>query len=374
MKINKKGIKKDCCLLGILILYLLWCLLSIDNITKYGILINTTFLLVTFFITTIFFGLRIERNAVLRKRIRSTLLLYFLFYYVIVYAIGIFFGYQINPWRIDSVINIILYVLGGLFLELIRYMTIYRNINKKILYCLYTISFSIIISISFVQIVGDFNNTIFIFITIYSFLLSYISYHLGYSISIFYRVFFELLFLSVPVIPNLNFNFLMIVMFLFVIFTWSWIRSETMIFDKVVEDRKVVVKRILLNATLSSIIFVITFILVTGITDFSLIGIASSSMSPSIKIGDMLVIKNNYSKDKYSKNDIVVFEHNNKKIVHRIISKKYVNGDFIYEVKGDNNRDKDNILLKNDDIQGKIIYRIPYIAYPAVELKKIIKG
>ena len=372
MKINKKGIKKDCCLLGILILYLLWCLLSIDNITKYGILINTTFLLVIFFITTIFFGLRIERNAVLRKRIRSTLLLYFLFYYVIVYAIGIFFRYQINPWRIDSVINIILYVLGGLFLELIRYMTIYRNINKKILYCLYTISFSIIISISFVQIVGDFNNTIFIFITIYSFLLSYISYHLGYSISIFYRVFFELLFLSVPVIPNLNFNFLMIVMFLFVIFTWSWIRS--MIFDKVVEDRKVVVKRILLNATLSSIIFVITFILVTGITDFSLIGIASSSMSPSIKIGDMLVIKNNYSKDKYSKNDIVVFEHNNKKIVHRIISKKYVNGDFIYEVKGDNNRDKDNILLKNDDIQGKIIYRIPYIAYPAVELKKIIKG
>ena len=135
MKINKKGIKKDCCLLGILILYLLWCLLSIDNITKYGILINTTFLLVIFFITTIFFGLRIERNAVLRKRIRSTLLLYFLFYYVIVYAIGIFFGYQINPWRIDSVINIILYVLGGLFLELIRYMTIYRNINKKILYC-----------------------------------------------------------------------------------------------------------------------------------------------------------------------------------------------------------------------------------------------
>ena len=88
-----------------------------------------------------------------------------------------------------------------------------------------------------------------------------------------------------------------------------------------------------------------------GYTAFEVI---TGSMSPTIEIGDIVVVK--ITKD-INPNDIAVYIQDDNFITHRIIS---INGEDIV-TRGDANNSQDSPITKSD-IFGKVIFTIPDVS------------
>ena len=89
-------------------------------------------------------------------------------------------------------------------------------------------------------------------------------------------------------------------------------------------------------------------------------------MTPTLNIGDAVIINKYVDKSKLKENDIIAYKRDGVLIVHRIIK---VNKDKTYETKGDYNNSSDYGYINSDAIFGKVIIKIPYLAYPAVKLR-----
>ena len=55
-------------------------------------------------------------------------------------------------------------------------------------------------------------------------------------------------------------------------------------------------------------------------------------------------------------------------VVHRVVEKKQKNGEFLLITKGDNNNTVDQEPVTEQQLIGKVIYKIRYIGYPAIWL------
>ena len=85
----------------------------------------------------------------------------------------------------------------------------------------------------------------------------------------------------------------------------------------------------------------------------------TDSMLPEISSGDLIIIKE--QKD-YNVNDIIAYRNRkNELITHRVISVKKENGKEYFNMKGDNNNAKDELLVTNKDIEGKFVKRFANI-------------
>lgn len=94
--------------------------------------------------------------------------------------------------------------------------------------------------------------------------------------------------------------------------------------------------------------------------------ILSPSMYPTIKPGDIIVT---YKEDAYYKGDIITFistsnVSSGKTITHRIESEPVlVNGKMQYTTKGDNNQSADSAPAKEENVLGKVVFKIPKAGY-----------
>ncbi len=94
--------------------------------------------------------------------------------------------------------------------------------------------------------------------------------------------------------------------------------------------------------------------------------ILSPSMYPTIKPGDIIVT---YKEDAYYKGDIITFVSSSnissgKTITHRIYSEPIeMNGKMQYTTKGDNNPTLDSAPANEDNVLGKVLFKIPKAGY-----------
>ena len=94
--------------------------------------------------------------------------------------------------------------------------------------------------------------------------------------------------------------------------------------------------------------------------------ILSPSMYPTIKPGDIIVT---YKEDAYYKGDIITFVSSSnissgKTITHRIYSEPIeMNGKMQYTTKGDNNPTPDSAPANEDNVLGKVLFKIPKAGY-----------
>ena len=108
---------------------------------------------------------------------------------------------------------------------------------------------------------------------------------------------------------------------------------------------------------------------VCGIKTFVII---SGSMEPSLEIGDVVVIKE-FPKEALQKGDVISFRNGQSIITHRIIDViKDKNGKISFETKGDNNNIKDKNYVKYDDVEGKMVGKVPFVGKVAILLKNKI--
>ncbi len=86
--------------------------------------------------------------------------------------------------------------------------------------------------------------------------------------------------------------------------------------------------------------------------------IISGSMIPTINIGDIAIVNDT---NNVNVGDIIAFRRNSTVIVHRIVKEMIVNGNSMYQTKGDNNEAADIELVDIPSIEGIMIGKIPFI-------------
>ena len=93
--------------------------------------------------------------------------------------------------------------------------------------------------------------------------------------------------------------------------------------------------------------------------------VASGSMEPTYKVGDLIVIRG-IRPENIEIGDVIVFRYNGKLIMHRVILKRYDGESYWFLTRGDNplNAPVDPWLwIREDKIVGVVIARIPLLGY-----------
>ncbi len=105
-----------------------------------------------------------------------------------------------------------------------------------------------------------------------------------------------------------------------------------------------------------------------------MIVIATESMTGEIDKGDAVVYETLDEGDVPEINDIIIFNKNKTKTVHRIIDIEKINGTTRYYTKGDANESADHGYITDSDIIGKVKFKIVYIGYPSLLLRELFKN
>ena len=124
-----------------------------------------------------------------------------------------------------------------------------------------------------------------------------------------------------------------------------------------------------------SIIIIVNVILLTylvfGFGRYSMLAIASGSMTGTINKGDAIIIDKR--KKEYKVNDIVAFAVKGKIIVHRITRVIKNNGSIYYKTKGDFNKKEDDFYVKSKLVIGQEKFRIPLLGIPSVTVNELLQ-
>lgn len=130
------------------------------------------------------------------------------------------------------------------------------------------------------------------------------------------------------------------------------------------------------NNKISTVVFTIIFgvlvALVSREFEYAMIAIGSGSMTGTINKGDAVIYKR-YHKDtdELKEGDILVYVKENMTIVHRIYRTFSLDGETVYQTKGDYNENADNWIVEKSDITGVVKLRVLWIAWPSVYINEI---
>ena len=95
--------------------------------------------------------------------------------------------------------------------------------------------------------------------------------------------------------------------------------------------------------------------------------IVSGSMEPLIKVRDAVVVKRT-TEENIKEGDVITYRALDEAyygilITHRVVNIETIDGERVYITKGDHNDTIDRSPVKFDQIQGKVVMRIPKIGY-----------
>lgn len=115
------------------------------------------------------------------------------------------------------------------------------------------------------------------------------------------------------------------------------------------------------------ILIILAIWFAVGVFPIRPIAIATGSMEKALYVGDIAIIKKCNAND-VNTGDIIQYQMEGYTVIHRIIEKKQKNGEFYFITKGDNNNTPDQQEVKEEQLIGKVIFKIRYIGYPAIWL------
>ena len=372
---------KNYILIAILAVYLvIYKLLIFPKYMGVSEIVNTSFLVAYLGLAIKFLGYRKDKSSFDSKNIVRSVLLYIFLTFLAMYGLGCVVGFLKNAYSRNTftlIQNIFLPILTIIFCELIRYVLIWANRDKKFIVCIFTgllCLFELFISIRSLPLnnVEEMFNliaTIILPVIIKNCVMSYLCYHIGYKVPILYRLIMDVYVFVVPFVPDigdyLNSMILIALPIIIYISAFSYIDDRKKQVDYFFEEEKFSFWDIPVA------VFLITLaILVSGFFPHYMIGVGSDSMRPAINKGDAIILKKVTEKTKLKKGDIVAFtnEDNTRTIVHRIDEISQANGRTAYVTKGDANNGVDSNVVTISQIKGVVKVKIPFIAYPTVWL------
>lgn len=320
-----------------------------------------------------------------KKDVLLNIIIFLLMYYFITYFLGLFSGFVKSSYSL-SFINIIKNTFPVIVLilisELMRYVLFNktkRNLPCLIIGCLLFVMVDVNTMVHIYDVKTALGITKMICLVVFpsitkNIFLTYLTMKVGYKNGIIYRLITELSTYLLPIFPDFGeyINVLLktvlpiaIMARLNNMFNYYSVRK---IKDSRYNSRKLVLYSVITFALLTIVL------LTSGLFTYQALTIGSGSMSPAIEKGDVIVLKSmkNEEARKIKKGDVLVYNHDNKIIVHRVI-KKSNNGETIsFKTKGDYNNAKDSWTVKQEDVIGIVKFRIRWIGMPTVALNELL--
>ena len=361
-------------LLGIFIL--LYRLVIYKYLLAYSEAISASFIMLFTGLLLLLYGFRKHNNSKWTEKFFKATLFVIVLYFIIIYVIGITTGYLRNAYslKLMSIIDNMIYpIIIIIFTEISRYIFIKGNKNSLPLIIIFNILL-IIFDANFYIKMDSFNsfNSVFEFATITlipivlkNIVCSYSSYYSDYKSTLIYRGFTELYIYIAPIQPNLD---KLIVSISSMMLPFMLLMLYSGIVENQSESHNKSKKQMRLSDIPLLLLMVLFACIIFGIGPFKLIGIETGSMAPKYNRGDGVIVDKNVNKDELKVGDVIAYyDKDNKLIVHRIINK---NIDESFTTKGDYNNTADSSFVKKDQIFGIVRFKIPWIAYPSLVLRK----
>lgn len=201
---------------------------------------------------------------------------------------------------------------------------------------------------------------------------NYVSVRYGFVGNIIFRLITVLYAYIIPVIPNVIVFFRSILRIIYPYIMYLVLEYS---FGS---NRKAVPAEIKRNGIISKVILGIIITIIAMIIScqftYGVIIVATGSMTGTINKGDAVLFEK-YDPETHiiEEGQIIIFEKDLVKVIHRVIEVKNVNGQKRYYTKGDANQNQDDGYRTQGDIYAISKFRIPYIGYPTILIRDILK-
>lgn len=326
--------------------------------------------------------INIKKRPILSIRKREVLLLMSAIsgvWLVLYYLTGLYFGFYKNltPLSVDSFFK---HLLPGVIvivsIEIIRYVLLAQE-QKKINFIAYAIGiisemliFYPLSSVtSFSRFMAAVGETLFPAITA-NLLYNHISKRYGPFPNIVFRLITTMYIYVLPIYPSTPESLFSFIKVLLPLLAYVFLR---MLYEKRTHftTRK---SRIASHASTATTIAIMLSAMMLISCQFShgILVIATESMTGAINKGDAVVYEA-YSDQLLKEDDVIVFNKYDRKVVHRIVDVKRVNGQTMYYTKGDSNDAPDDGYVTCSEIEGVVLFKISYIGYPSIWLRDLFK-
>lgn len=201
-------------------------------------------------------------------------------------------------------------------------------------------------------------------------LLNYVTKRYGIKPCLCYRLIMDLYIYILPIVPKINVFIEGVILLVFPYVVYSLLKSLED-HNKLEPIRKTK-KHNKISTIIFSVVFAVLVALVSREFEYAMIAIGSESMTGTVNKGDAIVYKKYHqNSDTLKEGDIIVYVKENVTIVHRIYRIYNLDGETVYQTKGDYNENADNWVVKKGDITGMVKFRVLLIAWPSVYLNEI---
>lgn len=377
----KKGYNKILILEIILLIFLLFNSFVFKIANTYVV----TALLVPFLILMVVLTGFEKENFRNKKDVLLNIIICLLVYYFVTYLLGLFTGFIKNSYSL-SFINIIKNTFPVILLivvsELLRYEFFTKSKGSNVCFAIGYVIFVLMdvnLSVHIYDVSTYLGLTKMICLVVFpsitkNILLIFLTQKVGYSNAILYRLLTDLGTYLFPLFPDFGeyLNVLLKTILPIVIM----VRLNNMF--NYYELRKIKTsrynKRKLVVYTFITILLFVIVTLTSGLFTYQALTIGSGSMSPKIEKGDIVILKKvkKYELNEIKKGDVLVHNHDDKIIVHRVVEILNVNGQINFITKGDNNDTKDSWVIKEDEVIGVVKLKIKYLGMPTVALNELL--
>lgn len=298
-------------------------------------------------------------------------------YLLVYYLSGIYFGFVKNLYKF-SLIGIYKFILPITIIiicsEIIRHVMIAQK-DTKVSIMAYIVCVIIeILLASKLQNIGNFDVFMsLVGITLFPAIISNLLYHYlsknyGIGPNIAYRLITVLYFYILPILPRVPEYFVSFISMLLPIAIYIFIKAMYERKVYAVSYKKQRASRVF--AIIGIIIMASWVMLISCQFRYGLIVVGSESMTGEINKGDAVFFEE-YKDQDIQEGQVIIFEKNNMRIIHRVIEIKVIDGELRYYTKGDANDSMDAGYVTKNQIVGITHFRILYIGYPTLWLRDI---
>lgn len=335
-------------------------------------------------ITYFFFKGDVIPNLKHKKEISFCVIVTTLIYFAIYFCMGYVKGFAHNPYdyTLKGIINNLwIFVPIVIVKEYLRYYMINNSSQKRILLnaLLISILFTLI-DLNIYKFGSYFSSSLnafeFVIQTLIPSLitnlyLTYISYYASYKAALIYTFIPQFLMYVLPILPDLDLATISLLNSIIPFFSYIYINYLINKLDKTLDRRDN--KTVGIKGWILMILFIIFMVLFgLGVFNVKPLVIASNSMLPKIRKGDIVIIKD-IDVNKIKKGDVIRYKMDGYYVVHRVVLiRSDEKGKREFVTKGDNNNDVDLFSVKEYQVDGIVKLDIPYLGYPTLIFSKIL--
>jgi len=134
------------------------------------------------------------------------------------------------------------------------------------------------------------------------------------------------------------------------------------------KHRRILIDVLAVLAVILSVLGVYVGFQVALATPNPWVAVASESMSPALEVGDLVIVQGAPASE-IEEGEIILFHlpGESSYTIHRVIVKESLaNGTFRFRTKGDATTE-DPYWIPGQDVHGRVVYRIPYIGWLALD-------